>query len=223
MPGASDIYDRPWTRINAYLAGVWLGWILYKTHGRPVKLPGIFYTCLWMSSTAICLAVLYGIHPWYDVTKEIPPVAGYLYAGLNRFAWAVAICWIIFACIKGYGGPVNQFLSWSAFIPLARLCYSTYIVSFHVQQFFHIRLTVPIKADSYMFANIFFAHLVMSFLMGFVLTVVVESPFIILQKLIFEGSGPAKPVNDKPEVVQEKNEAGEEKNSETNNAVVVKD
>ena len=87
----------------------------------------------WLISTGTCLAVLYGIYPWFDALNEIPRVEGMVYAGLNRFGWGVSVAWIIFACVKGYGGLINSFLSWKAFIPLGRLCFCVYLVSLHLQ------------------------------------------------------------------------------------------
>lgn len=55
-----------------------------------------------------------------------------LYASLSRIAWALALSYIIFACVHGYGGPVNWFLSLSLWQPLSRLSYSIYIIHFPV-------------------------------------------------------------------------------------------
>lgn len=143
----------------------------------------------WTASTGIALAVIFGIHPWFDPTVEISKVAGYFYVGLGRFAWGVVIAWIIFACLKGYGGVVNKFLSWRVFVPLGRLCFCMYLTSGHVQIVLHGRLAVPIKWDVYTMVNIYFSHLVMSLIVAFFATLIFESPFIILHKLLFDGIG----------------------------------
>ncbi len=185
--GNTEIYQRPWSRIGVFLIGIWLGWLLHKTRNKRFNLPRLVVAALWLCSTGIACAVLFGIHSWFSPTKEIPEVAGYFYAGLSRMSWGIAVSWIIFACVKGYGGPVNGFLSWSVFMPLGRLCFCVYLTSLHLQLIFHVGLTVPIKYKTYTIVNIYFAHMVMSCLVGFVCTLLFESPFIILQKLIFEG------------------------------------
>ena len=35
-----------------------------------------------------------------------------MYAVLVKALWGVCLSWVTFACVKGYGGPVNDFLSW---------------------------------------------------------------------------------------------------------------
>ena len=47
---------------------------------------------------------------------------------LLRLAWALSVSWVILACEKGLGGPVNILLSWGAWLPLARLSYGIYLV-----------------------------------------------------------------------------------------------
>lgn len=51
-----------------------------------------------------------------------------LYISLSRVVWALALSYIIFACVHGYGGPVNWFLSLSLWQPLSRLSYSIYLL-----------------------------------------------------------------------------------------------
>src|SRR3989442_710980 len=85
--GTVDIYMRPWSRISVFLVGIWLGCLLHKTRGKRVNLPLPLVLFLWLCSTAIACAVLFGIFPWFNPTKEIPEVAGYFYAGLSRISW----------------------------------------------------------------------------------------------------------------------------------------
>lgn len=130
--------------------GVWLGWILHKTRGKRVHLPGIAVAVLWTLSTILAIVVIYSVRDWFEPNSNIPKIPGYFYAALGRFSWALVIAWVIFACIKGYGGPVNKFLSWKVFMPLGRLTFCVYLTSFHLQVIFHSRLTIPIKYETYM-------------------------------------------------------------------------
>lgn len=76
--------------------------------------------------------VVFGNYPM--VQPEIRPtnVEYALYASLGPIAWAIALSYIIFACVHGYGGPVNWFLSLSIWQPLSRLNYALYIVHYPV-------------------------------------------------------------------------------------------
>lgn len=35
---------------------------------------------------------------------EFYQVANVLYGSLHRFAWAIVVCWVIYACVFGYAG-----------------------------------------------------------------------------------------------------------------------
>ena len=74
---------------------------------------------LWATATAIGLAVVYGLNvpirtpgdvhsiTLPDIgneTVELSLAANAIYGGFHRFAWAVAVGWVIFACCRGYGG-----------------------------------------------------------------------------------------------------------------------
>ena len=47
---------------------------------------------------------------------------------LTKVTYSLSICWVIFACHYGYGGIINRFLSASAFIPMTRISYASYLV-----------------------------------------------------------------------------------------------
>jgi hypothetical protein len=197
---------------------MWMGYILFIIGKKPVKLPKLVVIGGWLLSTATALSLLLGIIPYYDPSFEMNPIASGVYAGFSKFLWGVVICWIIFACDKGYGGWVNTFLSWKAFIPLGRLTFCVYLSSFSVQYLLQLTIKQPMIFDMYILVrrstlkiisvssdekiygeisfylqtNIFFSHVIMCFLVGFVLTMSFESPFLALEKLIFTPGGQAK-------------------------------
>lgn len=67
----------------------------------------------WLASVAVGLAFVVGL---YDArgantfSGEVyhPPVAASVfYNGFGKAAWAVALGWVVFACVKGYGGEIT--------------------------------------------------------------------------------------------------------------------
>lgn len=56
------------------------------------------------------------------------PFESALYTPISRLTWSVFLCLLVYACVKGYGGPINWFLSWPQWQPLARLTYGIYLV-----------------------------------------------------------------------------------------------
>ena len=57
---------------------------------------------------------------------EIPEFGAYF--AITRVTFALSIAWIIFACHYGFGGIINRFLSASAWIPLTRISYVSYLI-----------------------------------------------------------------------------------------------
>jgi len=144
-----DIYIKPYSRVQTYLVGTVLGYFLHKTRGKGVHISRPVRGICWLLSTGTCMAVVYGIYPWYNPHFGIPRIAGALFAGFHRIGFGISMAWIILACVKGYGGIINKFLSWSAFIPLGRLCFSVYLVSLSVLMKLHLGFKQPITYDVY--------------------------------------------------------------------------
>ena len=91
-------------------------------------------TWLWGMAYATGLAVIYGL----NITADMDPISrssNVIYAGFHRAAWGLALGWLIFACCRGYGGWINEFLSWGAFVPLSRMSYIIYLMHITVINF----------------------------------------------------------------------------------------
>ena len=182
-----DIYIKPWARAQTYVVGIWLGYIMFRLRGKKVKLSKLQVAGGWLACTAIAAAILFGIPSWFDPLNEVPVVPGVIYASFHRFGWGLSICWIIFACVYGYGGYVDRFLSWSPLIPLGRLTFCTYLVSLHLQMIYHLTFRQPAYYSRYSMTAYFFNHAVLSLIAGFVCTLLFESPFLQLEKILLPG------------------------------------
>ncbi|KAH9488221.1 hypothetical protein Btru_064277, partial [Bulinus truncatus] len=121
-----DYYIKPWCRLGPYVIGILTGMML--AHYKRIRLPKYAVFLGWISAIAIALAVVYGIHG--DLSGERPSSVGVaaFYNSISRSAWAVCVCWVIVACVSGYGGFVNSLLSWSPFVVLGRLTYVAYLI-----------------------------------------------------------------------------------------------
>ena len=144
----------------------------------------------WAEATAIGLAVLYGLSDLLDpsTVPEINAATKVIYGTFHRLAWAIAVGWVIFACVSGYGGPVDRFLSWKAFIPLGRITYCVYLIHFSLLTMYIGRLRAPLYYTVFDATLLFFAITVTTFLIGFVVSVTIEASFLNLEKLLFSFS-----------------------------------
>ena len=101
---------------------------------------------IWTVAFLVGCLVIYGLVPYQkDMTLAASLPERAIYGGFHRLAWSLALSWVILACIKGVsistpgpqitkswikgaGGPVNSILSWPAWVPLARMSFSIYLV-----------------------------------------------------------------------------------------------
>eukprot|EP00088_Acartia_fossae_P071930 TRINITY_DN9986_c0_g1_i1.p1 TRINITY_DN9986_c0_g1~~TRINITY_DN9986_c0_g1_i1.p1 ORF type:complete len:242 (+),score=44.12 TRINITY_DN9986_c0_g1_i1:32-727(+) len=111
-----------------------------------------------------------------------------MYNTFQRLAWNGALAWVIFSCVKGYGGMINEFLSWSAFAPLSRLTFCSYLIHMNVITMFGSSVLATFPNDFEIWSNVWY-YLAIQFVscviaFGFVL--VFELPATRSEKIIVE-------------------------------------
>ncbi|CAG7786577.1 unnamed protein product, partial [Allacma fusca] len=186
-----NYYDKPWARFGSYLVGIVLGYILYlqeKQSVLPRRLSRILIIIGWASSTGLSLTIIYGAMFYFDpknVQETLNSVHAAAYGGLHRYVWSLTIAWIIFACVNDYGGCVNRILSAKIFVPLGRLAFSMYLVSYHVETSYFFQSVHPVRYSTYNIVSLFFGLMVITGLGAYVLSMTIEFPCVQLEKLIF--------------------------------------
>jgi peptidoglycan/LPS O-acetylase OafA/YrhL len=130
-------YFKPWCRFSPYIVGIFLGYLLHITKGKPFKMSKVANLWGWTIAATTGMAIVYGL----DISgaeffnKKLSMAENIIYGGFHRLAWAIAISWVIFACSRGYGGWINELLSWSAFVPLSRISFIMYLLHVNVADF----------------------------------------------------------------------------------------
>ena len=150
----------------------------------------------WALATAVALAIVYGLVPYLNETEvpEMNSFARVSYGSFNRLAWSIAVGWLIFACVHGYGGPVNRFLSWRAFTPLSRLTYVVYLVHLNYLYMWSAHLRKPVYYSDLDHVQFYLGVLFGVNLLAFGISVMIEAPFLNLEKLIFSSFIPASTI-----------------------------
>ncbi|XP_044729189.1 O-acyltransferase like protein-like [Chrysoperla carnea] len=136
-------YQPSHTRAIPWLMGVLLGYYIYHLQ-VPKRLNKIFVFLMWIVSLVLLVAVVMTVYPF--VQDDSDPDSGWepIYIVFSRTFWSIGICWIIFACYTGYGGPINWFLSLNMWTPLCRISYSVYLIHL-IQQLMKEASTHTIK------------------------------------------------------------------------------
>ena len=141
---------------------------------------------------AVGCAVVYGTNPWQKKAadihwthKEIPIAARSFYNGLHRVGWGLAVGWVILACVKGAGGPVNTFLSWRAWAPLARMSYVMYLVHIVVIDYYHSLPSYTVTISHPMIIYFLLWVLSVSALVAYICIISFEMPLAHMEKMLF--------------------------------------
>ncbi|OQV21128.1 Nose resistant to fluoxetine protein 6 [Hypsibius exemplaris] len=181
-------YTKPWTRIGPYLIGMLTGYLLviYKEEKLKIRKEVVFG--LWAVSAAMALAVLYGL---YDVNNghSLTSAGSAIYNTLSRNGWALAVCWLIFACVQGYGGFVNTLLSWNVLVPLSRVTYCCYLIHIPIMLIFYLSKTTNVDFSHLAVVYYFFGTIMITYGFAFLFTVGCESPLLGLEKLVNRKKG----------------------------------
>lgn len=144
----------------------------------------------WILSFAAMAAVILATYPLHteSFANSLTPIHYGLYDGLSRVLWAMALCYIIFACVYNSGGPINWFLSHPRWQPLSKLSYC--ICLFHYPLIIFIMFTAKNTPhfDDVIGFHGFVANYVLSIFVAIVMMLAFETPLNNIQKLIFNAN-----------------------------------
>nr|XP_022323723.1 nose resistant to fluoxetine protein 6-like [Crassostrea virginica] len=175
-------YIKPWCRMGPYIIGILSGYLLYKTKSK-LRINRVLNLLIWaVTATSACL-VLYGLYDSMDGNPLSTGVSA-LYNATNRTVWGACVCWVIFACATGNGGPVNTLLSWSPFGPLAKLSYCVYLVHPVIMYANYYSQRTSIYLDDFSAIYLFLGNLVLSYMVAFVTSLAFEAPMMGLEKVL---------------------------------------
>ncbi|XP_033122588.1 nose resistant to fluoxetine protein 6-like [Anneissia japonica] len=181
---ANRISYKPYTRMSTFLVGILTGYVMFAYESRRPKIPKWGLAVGWSVSIILAMVVIFSV--WKtDSGKELRQGAAIMYYTFSRFSFALAVAWVILVCVFDYGGPVNMFLSWGIWAPLARLTFCAYLL--HPMLLFLCVLPRKFLFDYWGFQTfcIFIATIVLSYAAAFVLSVLVEVPTMGLEKMFF--------------------------------------
>ncbi|XP_033747494.1 nose resistant to fluoxetine protein 6-like [Pecten maximus] len=177
----NPLYNKMYTRIAPYIVGMLLGYILHRTDCK-VKLSKVKLLLGWSFAIATGLSVVYGLYYYFRHGYNASLETSVIYLAFSRFAWSLAVAWVIFACSTGYGGIINSLLSWKVWAPLGRLTYCAYMIHPMLLYIFFGQSFTYFISDINMIC-FFLGLLVLSYSFAFVLSITVEAPMIALEKI----------------------------------------
>ncbi|XP_033169884.1 nose resistant to fluoxetine protein 6 [Drosophila mauritiana] len=189
------LYYATQTRASPYLIGVLFGYFLHINRGKEFKLNPLAVLLGWLlalSLLASCLFAVYG-------QNTLPIVEEAFHVSLTRIAWPLGLCWVVFACMHGYGGLANSFLSSPLWQPLSRLSYSAYIFHMFIESFNGGITHTSTYFSDYQVMLRFWSDFGFTILFSYLMHILIEAPFAALESLLL----PAKRPSSKPAAVVE--------------------
>lgn len=144
---------------------------------------------MWFISLGVIFVVVFGQYNIQSPDREEIRLVSAIYESLSRIAWSIALSWVIFACVKGYGGIINLFLSHSYWQPIARLQFSIYLLHL-VMQYLLAKSVQSVQFFSdWRSVHTFWGDFGMTLTVSVFWTLAFESPIPILERFIFGLAG----------------------------------
>ncbi|XP_031849553.1 nose resistant to fluoxetine protein 6-like [Nomia melanderi] len=184
VPSAQDpfahyesLYDKPWSRIGPYLLGMMSGWYLHKINCS-LRIHKTIALICWFISFVVMLSIVYGL---YGTAPG--PFMSVAYTVFSHSGWAVAIGWVLIACVTGNGGIINRILSWKYLYPLSRVSYCAYLIHPLVMRAVVQKGESSMHLTLGMMVILFLGFTVSCYVVSFVISLLFEAPMVSLLRI----------------------------------------
>jgi peptidoglycan/LPS O-acetylase OafA/YrhL len=137
---------------------------------------------LWQFFLAGFFAVIYAPYNT-ELEGYETPLQRFWYSCSNLM-WGICLFWLIFACCRGYGGPINDLLSWSGWSPIAKVSFMTYLVHMDFNYWFFFSQDYPWDYNFLSNVSMFLGNLAVALSFGLLFCIGMELPLAKLQKII---------------------------------------
>ncbi|KAJ3643262.1 hypothetical protein Zmor_025986 [Zophobas morio] len=179
-------YIAPHARASPYIMGLGFGYCVYSLKGRKVKMSTFMNLSGWITSGALMVASVVGCHSFQEENHDYNRLEASVFLSCSRSAWTVGVMWMIWACIHGYGGIVNEFLSMFVFRVLGRISYGMFLLHLILQLFKNGANKMPIYFSNFTAIYDGCADLLVTVFASFLFTLFFELPLTNLHTFIFK-------------------------------------
>ncbi|CAK1600712.1 unnamed protein product [Parnassius mnemosyne] len=178
-------YMNTLTRAPPFFVGMMFGYLLHIWRGKRLEIATALNLILWALSLSLLALAMYCIHPTMQIDWNNQTVDS-LINSFMRPAWALGLGWVIFACVHGYGGPINWFLSLRLWKLPARLSYAMYILHFSLMVIVNSSSIAPIYFSVPYIMFLFCAYFALSMIIALIITIFIDMPFSTLFKMLLD-------------------------------------
>ena len=159
-----------------------MGYILHNTKDMQIKITSAANLLLWSLAFLVGFAVVYGPYNNVDDTT----IERRAYYSMYKTAWGLCLGWVTFACVKGYGGPVNDFLCWGLWSPVSKISFMTYLFHMSFNWYYFGMQNYNVDFTMWLLTEIFVAQVAVCLFIGLIGCLTLELPFGKIQKLLMQ-------------------------------------
>ncbi|XP_050303803.1 nose resistant to fluoxetine protein 6-like [Anthonomus grandis grandis] len=175
------IYDLPWNRIGPYMVGLITAYILVIRLKNKLVLKEKIRLALWVLFPLLNLWILFTLY-----TRQLSVEFSAFYMGVSRPLWGVGIAWFVVALSTGNARLLEKLFSFKAWVPLGRLTYCAYLLNPLVVTMIGLGAEAATLASIPYMAVSATGTLMITMLLSFVVSMLCESPFISITKIMFD-------------------------------------
>ncbi|EAL67010.1 hypothetical protein DDB_G0280937 [Dictyostelium discoideum AX4] len=189
----TNIYQKPYYRIGAYIVGILIAFI-YTDSKLSKKVRYIYYLrttryILYCVSLFITFFLSYISFDFYknsiNFVGNWTTIQKSLYNGFSHTTFSIGVSIIILATFYGYGGIVQWFLKLGIWKFFSKLTYSSYLIHPLIIEYRLYSMTNFLHYSTIEFSILYIGNVVTTFAAAFVIHLLIEKPFINLERLIF--------------------------------------
>ena len=171
-------YDlcRTRCRISAYFVGVLTGFFAVNT-GRSYRLKKSIFILGNIIAILFVLTCIFALYPDNILVPGVARAPFIIYQSLSRTLWALSMGWLLFLCMINRAGIINRILSWSIWVPLARLNYETYLTHLMIIYISILNQRMPFYYQLHLVVNNLAAHIFFSYVTAILVVLFIETPF----------------------------------------------
>ncbi|XP_070142906.1 nose resistant to fluoxetine protein 6 [Drosophila kikkawai] len=173
----AKLYLATHTHAAPWLIGFLFGYFLHLNRGKEFELNRLVVWSGWVLSLSMIFTSIFALYPagkWS--APALSTVEESLYYTLTRVGWPLALCWIVLACMQGYGSLANSLLSSPLWQPLSRLSYSIFIWHMFVQEVNSRNVRTSTYFSTYKVMLNFWSDFGISLVMSYFLYLIIEAP-----------------------------------------------
>ncbi|XP_059480957.1 nose resistant to fluoxetine protein 6-like [Neocloeon triangulifer] len=178
------MYAPTHTRGSPYFIGMAFGYLTFLAKHQKFKVSQRTRRICWWSLSALPAASMLSAWIFYLPGREYIALEAAVYGALHRVGWSLGISWIVFAVCTGGKGVVNLMLSMKPVIALSRLTYCAFLCHGALQLYSVATIRVPVYMSIFSLLWMTMGDILMAFFGGALLSLLFESPFLALEKIL---------------------------------------